>query len=212
MKNCDYNCNFSVPLNVKNVAVHCTHSFCHWFGKTNLDYNLNMNSSILDALHFVLVVGNTSAKCKIVQKLWLNDTAILNSHTNPSRNFQKLLEAPKQAECKMMCFSDALRVYSDASKRFWSSSTQYKNILKRMKSFSECDKIMPLSCYSFEASGTTALVPKVFPVHLKPDCLWVIIDNVYIEEYNLIDYYSVKHLNGVFESDWFKIQWVSILT
>jgi len=92
-----------------------------------------------------------------------------------------LPEAPEHAECKTMCHPGTLRVLSGATQRFWSGETEYKNILKSMKSPSECDKIMPLSVNNFRAAGTTTLISKMIPVHLEPDSLGVIICNVYIE-------------------------------
>jgi len=72
-------------------------------------------------------------------------TQRLSYSEQPHRSFQKLPEAPAQAECQTIFFLGAVRVLSGAPQRFWSSETEYKNILKSMKSSSECYKILPLS-------------------------------------------------------------------
>jgi len=107
----------------------------------------------------------------------------------------KLSTAPKQAECKMICFSVTLSIISGALQHFWSSGTEYKNILKHMKSSSECYWILAFDCYNFIAAGTTTLVSKSTPVHLEPDTPGVITHNVYIDWYNSIYYLTSTHLN-----------------
>jgi hypothetical protein len=51
-------------------------------------------------------------KCKMVRQSELNVSSFLNSHTDPFKSFQKLLE---QAECKTMCFPGTQRGLSVAT-------------------------------------------------------------------------------------------------
>jgi hypothetical protein len=60
-------------------------------------------------------------------------------------SFQKLQDAPEQAEWKMMYCSGAVRGHSGAPQSICSSRPEYKNILMSMKLSAQCYKIMPVS-------------------------------------------------------------------
>jgi len=82
-----------------------------------------------------------------ISKMWNGSEVItqwLSCSEQPHRSFQKLPEALEQAECKTMWLSDSLRVLWGAPQRSWRIGTEYKNILKSMKSSSVCYKIIPL--------------------------------------------------------------------
>jgi len=70
---------------------------------------------------------------------------------------------------------------SGAPQNFWSSGTEFKNMLKSMQSSSECYNNMPLGWYNLRAAGSTTLVSKTILMHLEPDSLGAIIYNFYIE-------------------------------
>jgi len=83
-----------------------------------------------------------------ISKLWNGSEVItpqLSYSEQAHRSFQKLREAPEQAECKTICFSNTLRVLAGDSQCFWSSGIEYKNIVKSIKSSLECDNIQALS-------------------------------------------------------------------
>jgi len=119
--------------------------------------------------------------CTIVCILHQQNVKWFGSHNSTTQLFQTatpiLPEAPRRSRTGWMQ-NDVLLRYSEstsgAPQRSWSSGTEYKNILKSMKSSSECYKIMPLSWQNFGAAGTTTLVSKTIPVHLEPDTPGVI--------------------------------------
>jgi len=124
----------------------------------------------------------------------------------PHRSFQKLPESPEPAECIMMYMLGTLWVLSGAPQCFWTSGTESKNILKSMKSSSECYEIIPLSSSVFGAAGTITLVSMMIPAHMDPDSPAVIIYNCHIERYNSINYLTAIHLNQAFWSKWYTVQ------
>jgi len=103
------------------------------------------------------------------------------------RSFQKFPAAPEHAECKTMCFAGVLMVLSGAHRWLSSSGTEYRNIVKSMKSSSKCDKLRLLRWLDSGAAGITTLISKAIPVHLEPDSPWVILYHVYIKSYNSIN-------------------------
>jgi len=66
-----------------------------------------------------------------------------------------------------------------------------------MKSSSECYKILPLSWYNFGAAATATLIARTIPVNLEPDSPGVGRYNVYIEQYNSINYLTATVLDQV---------------
>jgi hypothetical protein len=75
---------------------------------------------------------------------------------------------------------------------------EYKNILQSIKPSSECYKTIPLSGQNFGAAGITILFTKTIQAHVEPDCPGLIIDNVYIKQYNSRNYLTAIPLNQAF--------------
>jgi len=113
----------------------------------------------------------TWPRCLVIHQ---QNVTWFGSHISTTQLFRTatpiLPEAPRCSRTGWMQNDVLLRnseSTSGAPQRSWSSGTEYKNILKSMKSCSECYKITPLSWQNFGAAGTTTLVSKTIPVHLE---------------------------------------------
>jgi len=107
-----------------------------WLGGAQLKYNTANQET------WPWKVLSTSAKCKMVWQLKLNDWAILNSHINHSRSSQKLPNSLNAKRCASLVLWEVLW---GALQHFCSRRTEYKNIQKSMQWSSECYKTMPSS-------------------------------------------------------------------
>jgi len=138
-------------------------------------------SNCLEMIHEIVTVLNGQLRNEWEQLKHQRNVKWFGSQNSTTQLFWTarpiLPDAPRCSRTGWMQ-NDVLLRYSEstsgAPQCFWSSRTEYKNILKSMKLSSECYKIMPLSWKNFGAAGTTTLVSKTIPGYLEPDSPGVI--------------------------------------